>query len=1702
MMMGVSGVWGDEYTFYVINNNGKESVLAKATVETPSTVLDAFKATSVVSPFIVDNNYYFYDTEADAIAATGLTNGGGNGSSTVATIDDGGDKKIYVRYYYDASLSPTPIDLSGSVQYNIMIGGLYFADNVSRYRPETRATGDVTEEALLSDGHTNNYHYLWKLTGNDPYNIALTSTYTPGDRFLWGEWGNSGSTKNMYINNGVDVNVVGSGNATLGTTILTTNLHQGSKGNNLASFILLPHSSGTGYVLMAATTSNQPNGSNQYAYQSTKNNNNQYTNPWVRFASAASAEAVSFTPRTKCEPPTVTYDNSTGYVTIESATTGAAIYYTVDGSTEPSSSTTPYTAPFNISAATTIKAIAIKADRNNSNVSTKTISKLSTPTIIVNGSSIIITADNETTIHYTTDGNPPTMGSSVYSTALSVADYLGETIQAIAVKAGSITSDIASQTVTLTCAQPVISVDKQNKKFSITCSEPTSGVTIYYTTDDSDPSTSTTREAYSVPVDFDDYGFTVKAIAVADGGGYSPSVVAEKYIQEMLNGSGTAGDPYLITSSYDYGLFVNMVNQDGAGACYLVTNDNITASGIITATFTGIFDGGLHTISGLSNPLFPIVYNGTVKNVILKSVEIEQEGPVGAIASVAMGYSRIYNCGILPTSNQYAAANEDSHVKSTNGDNSYCGGIVGWLKDDSRVINCFSYANITGGTDVAGIVGHNEIASTTEVTDNKYANLRTAVVNCMFYGNITSGSNRYPVYGGAKIVNNTATGINNYDFYRADASLGTLADYNCSWPAKEDYLTKYEFYRNLLNSNRELCGWWVGAPSAPSTMSTADVQAVPKDATLMAKWVLDTDIAPYPILKKFGKYTSPVNIDANASWRETANEWEGKKLGTLKVTINPGTYPNNSSPGVSAQSDVDFIITDMDTLRADYCYKKIQLPYYNTVFGNPSVKIDAETAEGRATQWASKYGGNYGDYVVVGWKVSTTEGTTGTFVSTGDKAWQDGYNFADRNCTAKDANRVFAQGGYYYVPNGVENITITAQWASAIYLDNTGRYYDRVSVSDYNTESGVSIGSSTLHPFAPAGIRPNTLDNGKTVQDGSISSKIPSNGSVYGNAVVLVGNHQYFTGSNHVKGSNNSYGCTIMSADFNCDDEPDYCLEWQLGTKTNRYQICPIRFDFLPVAELGLAMKEDGSTQYYSLGCYHPLGHFEVTETALIHFGQFEFSSERSASPIILNGGIFDQYTKGTTGGQNADKDKMTYVILGGNVRMPSFTPGSHVNSSYTYSTRHCAVNVLGGNIDCLYLTGNYNESVKPNQDDPHCYIDGGRFKLVAAAGKEGINGDVYFKINHSKIWEFYGGSTMDQSTGDTYKIVKGNIDITIDNSIVDKYCGGPKFGDMIYDENNFANGKTITTNATNTIFGVYYGGGNGGTSYVQYDNYDKEQNVGFSLNLSGYTPGSYRNGNGNYMADYDMEIVNTSAGTNQNRAIYRTYFFAAQFSATNTGSITNNLTDCKVLTNFYGAGNLGGVKGNVTSTLTDTKVLGSAFGAGFSATVPNVIIHNKDKNSPTINANTGIITPQSHGTGTTYTWCYKNTTTGVIVPSGVVIPNNVSTGSPNFEYNNKKYYYTEVSLENLGAVSGTVTLTITGSDEKGSVIGTEGDDTTGNVYGGGDASAVINTTTPATASTIVNISGKTLVRGNVFGGGNKGEVSGSATVNIQQPTQ
>ena len=506
----------------------------------------------------------------------------------------------------------------------------------------------------------------------------------------------------------------------------------------------------------------------------------------------------------------------------------------------------------------------------------------------------------------------------------------------------------------------------------------------------------------------------------------------------FLNGRVGAQTPTQITS-------LSSINDQNGN--YIITQDIVGGTPGVS-TFTGTLtaraksDGTFPVISGLTQPLFTTVTDASISNIMLKEVAISQDGDVGAICCTANGDARIYNCGVLPSDPNFTAT---SSIGSENG---YCGSLVGLLNGTARVINCFSFATITGGTTVAGIVGYN---NTSGATQNNYS-AKTIVMNCMFYGEIVGGTTKYPVYGGNVISNNGSTSINNYNYYRGDATFDNgydnVSNYNRSWPAEERNLRQFEYYRSILNSNRRLCTFWI-TDHAYSDQTSADT-------ALVAKWVVDRSISPYPVLKKWGKYPSIINPDPLKVWDTINNRWvnrtdalpyQGRIISEMGYTGHPGKLKITVSAGSNNQDATDLTIylpiTDMDTLNHDYCYGKVQLPYYNEQFGNRNGATHAE-----------KYGNNYTDKVVTGWKILSVNNDDTGRGYTFNTDWEAGCNYASRSDKYKDlygkSGRVFAQGGYYYVPEGVTAITIEAYWGNALYLHGKGHSLDRVSVCTYD----------------------------------------------------------------------------------------------------------------------------------------------------------------------------------------------------------------------------------------------------------------------------------------------------------------------------------------------------------------------------------------------------------------------------------------------------------------------------------------------------------------------------------------------------------------------------------------------------------------------------------------------------------------------------
>jgi len=143
-------------------------------------------------------------------------------------------------------------------------------------------------------------------------------------------------------------------------------------------------------------------------------------------------------------------------VTLTSPTDGATIYYTTDGST-PTTASTQYTAPFPITANTTVKAIAVVSGMTNSGVSTFTyLVKVATPTITPTAGSVpsgqLITLSTTTSgasIYYTLDGSDPaTSGTRIlYSAPFPITSNV--TVKAMAEKVGMENSNTAQSSYTI-----------------------------------------------------------------------------------------------------------------------------------------------------------------------------------------------------------------------------------------------------------------------------------------------------------------------------------------------------------------------------------------------------------------------------------------------------------------------------------------------------------------------------------------------------------------------------------------------------------------------------------------------------------------------------------------------------------------------------------------------------------------------------------------------------------------------------------------------------------------------------------------------------------------------------------------------------------------------------------------------------------------------------------------------------------------------------------------------------------------------------------------------------------------------------------------------------------------------------------------------------------------------------------------------------
>ncbi|MCX8059389.1 MAG: chitobiase/beta-hexosaminidase C-terminal domain-containing protein, partial [Spirochaetes bacterium] len=316
-------------------------------------------------------------------------------------------------------------------------------------------------------------------------------------------------------------------------------------------------------------------------------------------------------------------------VSISCPTPGATIRYTTDGSNPSQSNGTVYSTPININSTTTIKAIAYKSGMNDSSIASETftinLNQVAPPIISPNGGTYInsqtVTITTNTsgaTIRYTTDGTIPSSSyGNIYSGPINLTT--NTTINAIAYKGGMTDSQVTSAIFNIKVAAPTFSLASGTyngtQSVNINCS--TSGATIRYTTDGSNPtptygflytgainiSTNTTLKAIAYKSNMTDSDITTSTyyIKVAtptfspSPGTYisqqsitiscSTSGATIKYTTDGTDPSPTNGNTYsgaiTITASTTLKAMAykaNMVNSDVNGGNYVIKVANPTFS--------------------------------------------------------------------------------------------------------------------------------------------------------------------------------------------------------------------------------------------------------------------------------------------------------------------------------------------------------------------------------------------------------------------------------------------------------------------------------------------------------------------------------------------------------------------------------------------------------------------------------------------------------------------------------------------------------------------------------------------------------------------------------------------------------------------------------------------------------------------------------------------------------------------------------------------------------------------------------------------------------------------------------------------------------------------------------------------------------------------------------------------------------------------
>jgi hypothetical protein len=405
-----------------------------------------------------------------------------------------------------------------------------------------------------------------------------------------------------------------------------------------------------------------------------------------------------------------------------------------------------------------------------------------------------------------------------------------------------------------------------------------------------------------------------------------------------VTNAGTSVDPYEVWTAAD----MQRVGKDetngwGLDKHYTLMDDiiltgNWTPIGTNLTPFSGVFDGGGFSVSGLTISSATTVHQGmfgmiagtsvnlaVVKNLSLVDVNITSSGnSVGGIAGTAFEYAQINNCSV-------------SGIISGNGD---VGGVVGRVELNNTVENCYVTGSISSSNEnVGGVVGHNRggivqnCYATANVKDTGTATNIGGVVgynynngtvqNCYATGNVSGFNNVGGVVGQSYVMNTVkncvalnpnigamgnnfgrvignGSGANNYarnDMQKSGAYF--------DWPNKDDAASNNG--KNITADDYDTQEWW-------SKLAINNGPAFDFSDTGVWEWHSTNKL---PILKGFAPNTQNPTVTANTT---------GYFEITVKEIINPELETINSAVTISRTGAEGYAKTATFTLSNDVIY--------------------------------------------------------------------------------------------------------------------------------------------------------------------------------------------------------------------------------------------------------------------------------------------------------------------------------------------------------------------------------------------------------------------------------------------------------------------------------------------------------------------------------------------------------------------------------------------------------------------------------------------------------------------------------------------------------------------------------------------------------------------------------------------------------------